>query len=927
MRHTNPRCILVTTRTFTCSAISTMMLSLDRLTIIAVLLFQVGPAFAAEQAASWPAVTLAPAREVTLSGPLGEALQHGVARLAKPPYTEPWLRADVSFELQRIFTNYSGDVSGRFLELASLTSPTGKFSPPPLAMLLETIARFQKPDGHFGVPVDLSKPLPKNAPPIPMLWGNARLLVGLVTAGREFHREDLLASARRLGDFYVNTADQLCSPAREADYRSSGTYGDGYCCCYFPAIEGLAMLYQATKDDRYLKQAERMAEFFTKFDCLPVEHSHGNLCAWRGILDLYEITGNRTYLDRATAKWDAAVKGSFVWPLGGVGEHWHVFFAGDEGCSESDWLRFSLDLWRFTGQTRYLDVAERLLQNQYATNQCPNGGYGMAHLDGDAAGPVAAIEKIEEWPFCCSFHGPLGLHFLKGYLAAGSERGVFVNFPYSFTAPVKAAGREWMVLVRSKPDYLQGYACMEIEFAPRDKTITQPGRLRHARGTLWVRVPAWASAAKVVAASGEPVPAPTEGGYLRIEREFKAGDKLTVDFQNTLTLEGRKFQKVQVVPGKVSRVKDVAVLAGPDILFATAVRTGGRPVLLATLDADGRLSFPVTGDRQSKPEAPARNVRQGAGKADSSLALRASMPQDNRANSPDSDSTTGCKPILPGGGKFVTVTLPGIDATDAQITQALQSGRAVFLRTWPGIVATRHGEPAFKSVVTMNEMGGSHSKPRRLPFMFDLVVVPAVSLAPDRAKLAARAKEEENERAAPIFGENLEKRPEIWSSSAGWKRTPRGLLVSGGDTGLIDGEGYGDYRFEFELTIPNQGQGITGWVVRANDEANCLMFQLQTADSTFDAPEFKTRPNTLRPHRRTNGQWQIAEPVVLPKEIHKGEPHQIAVECRQGTVDVFLDGQRIYRQTDVDLRGGAVGFRASGPAEQGLFRAISLKKL
>ena len=807
-------------------------------------------------------------REVTLSGPLGEALQHGVARLAKPPYTEPWLRADVSFEMNRIFTNYSGDVSGRFLELASLTSPPGRLAPPTLGKLLKTVSRFQKPDGHFGVAVDLTKPLAKNAPPIPMLWGNARLLVGLVTAARQFHDEDLLASARRLGDFYVNTAGQLCSPAREADYRSSGTYGDSYTCCYFPAIEGLAMLYRATKDDRYLKHAERMAEFFMKFDCLPVEHSHGNLCAWRGILDLYGITGNRTYLDRAAAKWDAAMKGSFVWPLGGVGEHWQVFFPGDEGCSESDWLRFSLDLWRFTGQTRYLDVVERLLANQYATNQCPNGGYGMAHLDGDAAGPIAAIEKIEEWPFCCSFHGPLGLHFLKSYLAVGSEGGVIVNFPYDFVAPIKAAGREWSVSVRSKPDYVQGRTSMEIELAPRDKAAA-------ARGTLWVRIPNWASGAKVVTGAGDRVPAPAEGGYLRIDREFKPGDKLTVDFQNALVLEGRRFRKVPVAAGQVSRVPDVAVLAGPDLLFAAPMKTGGRPVLLATLDAGGRLSLPVTGD-----------------------------------------------------GQLVTVALPGINASNAQIAQAVRSARPAFLRTWPGIVASRHDAPAFISVVAMSDMGKwGNMKPRRLPFMFDLVVVPAASLGSDLAKLAARAKETENERAAPIFGENLERRPEIWPSQADWKFSPQGLLISGGDIGLIDGEDYGDYRFEFELTVPKEGQGIAGWVVRAQDEGNCLMFQLQTADSTFNAPEFKTRPNTLRPHRRTGGQWHIVEPVALPKEIRKGEPHQIAVECRQGTVEVLLDGQRIYRQAGVDLRGGAVGFRASGPPEAGLFRAIGLKKL
>jgi hypothetical protein len=840
---------------------------LARLTTAAILLHGISSAIDAAPPSSWPPVTLAPAREVTLTGTLGESLQRGVSRLAQTPYSETWLRADVSFEINRIFTNYSGDASGRFIELASLTSPAGKPTPAPLAPLLKTIARYQKPDGHFGAAVDLSKPLAKNSPPIPMLWGNARLLVGLVTAARVFHNEELLTAARRLGDFYVNTSDQLCAPRREADYRSSGTYGDGYTCCYFPAIEGLAMLYRATHDGRYLKQAERMAEFFTKFDCLPVEHSHGNLCAWRGILDLYEITHNRTYLERAQAKWVAAMKGGFVWPLGGVGEHWQVSFPGDEGCSESDWLRVCLDLWRFTGQTRYLDVAQRLLENQYATNQCPNGGYGMAHLDSDANGPIAAIEKIDEWPFCCSFHGPLGLHFLKGYLAAGSSRGVVVSFPYCFRAPVQAAGQEWMVTVSSKTDYVGGSTRMEIDLAPRGKAV--------ASGTLFVHVPGWASGVKVLTASGSVLQAPVEDGYVRIECTFKAGDGVVVEFQNALVLEGRRFADVHVYPGQVSRIKEVSVLAGPDLLFATGVKGGGRPVLLATLDAGGRLSFPAAGN-----------------------------------------------------GQFVTVALPGIESTSEQIAKAIESARPVFLRTWPGLVASRHGEPAFVSVVEMNDMGKSNSiKSRRLPFMFDLVTVPASTLEAGLLRLVARAKDMQDEPATPIYGKNLERRPEAWSSPGGWNFIPQGLLVSAGDVGLLDGQGYGDYRFEFELTMPKAGQGITGWIVRAKDEDNCLMFQLQSADSSYHAPEFKTRPNTLRPHRRTGGQWEIADPMILPKEIRKGQPYKIAVECRQGTVEVFLDGQRIYHRTGVDLRGGTVGFRAGGPAEQGIFRGIGLSKL
>ena len=41
----------------------------------------------------------------------------------------------------------------------------------------------------------------------------------------------------------------------------------------------------------------------------------------------------------------------------------------------------------------------------------------------------------------------------------------------------------------------------------------------------------------------------------------------------------------------------------------------------------------------------------------------------------------------------------------------------------------------------------------------------------------------------------------------------------------------------------------------------------------------------------------------------------------------MLDGQKIFSQDYPELRTGGIGFRVSGPAEQGLFRHISLKKL
>ncbi len=576
---------------------------------------------AADPSRTWPKIKLLNPKEVKLSGAIGDSLDRGVKRLAKPPYSLEWLRSDVSFETNRIFTNYSGDASGRFLELVALTRSEDHPAPAAFRPLMETVSKYQKADGHFGKEHDYSKPLKQNTTPITMLWGNARMLVGLVTCAEELHDPKLLEAAKRLGDFYVNSNKHLTSPAREAEYRSSGTYGDSYTCCYFPAMEGLNLLYLATKDERYLKQAKRMAEWFFKFDTLPTDHSHGNLCDWRSIVQLYEITGEKRYLDLACAKWDAAMNGGYIWPIGGVGEHFYVSFKGDEGCSESDLLRFHLDLWRMTGEVRYLDMAERLLLNQYAANQCPNGGYGMRLYDNDATGPIATHNPVEEWPFCCNFHGPLGLYFLKGYLAASSDQGIFVNFPLDFTAPVKAGGRDWRIAVQSNPRYSVGEADLEVELVPQGQTDA-------THTTLWLRVPAWSTGVKSASINGAVISPPVEGGYLRIERDFKAGEKVKITFLTELFAEGRKFQRQRIEPGKISRLRDVALVLGPQVLFAPQ-EPAGRPTLLATVNAAGKLE------------------------------LLAREEND-----------------------YISVALPGPDVNEAQIATALESAPPVLLHPW-----------------------------------------------------------------------------------------------------------------------------------------------------------------------------------------------------------------------------------------------------
>ncbi len=792
----------------------------------------------------WSPIHLPDPRQVELGGTCGEALQHGLERLSKPPYSAEWLLSDVSFRIDRIFTNYSGDVSGRFLELAALTSPPGQFLPDTLRTVAAEVTKYQKRDGHFGFDMDFSKPLQKMSPPIPMLWGNARLLVGLVTAASALRDTNLLAAARRLGDFYVETSGIFCSPSREAELRATGTGGDGYTCCYFPAIESLALLYRATGDQRYLAQARLMAEWFKRFDALPTDHSHGNLCAWRGILELYDITGERSYLDRALAKWQTAVQEGYVWPVGGVGEHWYRFHSGDEGCSESDWLRLNLQLWRFTGETRFLDLAERLLLNQYAGNQCPNGGYGWRPFDGDADGPIGTAANLDEWYFCCSFHGPLGLHYLKSYLATSSAAGIYVNFPFDFCATLANNRSPYRVGLRSLSSGLDDERTFEITVTPLGKTSPKPM-------TLWLRRPKWASAVRLSNLAGKPVAFSEQDGYLKIRGKFSGGERLRVAFRTRLSLEHRRFQPVLVPTDRVSRWKDVALLDGPDVLYAVPARAPGRLTWLALVEDNGRLRLP------GKDEE-----------------------------------------------KFLTVLLPELSSGVRECSAALKNS---------GVIALG----AEQSLRTR----------RRAAFMHDVIVVPSKEIKGEAlAAFSERARKLSGFRFGGGFGSGLETRPDAWLASAGWQFGSNGLHITGGDVGLLDFDAGSDYRFEFDLELPKDGEGITGWVVRAQGTGDCLLFQVQSADSTYNAPQYKTRPNTLRPHMRRYGEWKIAEPVPLPKEVRRGETHHFAVECRGKTVTVFLDSQNIYTGDDGGCTAGTVGFRAAGPVEQGLFRNISLQR-
>jgi len=251
-------------------------------------------------ARSWEAPTLPPPEAAHLAGPWAAAQALNAERLGAAPLDKTeFILDDVALKQHRKFAEYSGDISGRWIGAAAFLAPQ---YPKAFAAFPEVMAGFplyQKGDGHFGAEQHL--PAIERKSDMPILWGNGRLLIGLVEVYDRTGDTSALALAKRMGDYFVATDPVYDKP--ENIRNVGGGYADGFVTCYFSCIEGMVGLARVTKDPRYLNEAERIAALaatVTNFDGI---HSHGRLCTARGFADLYALTGERRWRDAAERDW------------------------------------------------------------------------------------------------------------------------------------------------------------------------------------------------------------------------------------------------------------------------------------------------------------------------------------------------------------------------------------------------------------------------------------------------------------------------------------------------------------------------------------------------------------------------------------------------------------------------------------------------
>ena len=460
---------------------------------------------------------------------------------------------------ERRFTEFSGDLSGRYIgALASAAAVYGtKF--PELDALVERVIALQKPDGYFGSSFHYDKPTDLD---LALLWGNGRLLVGLIEYYRLKPSAQVLAACKRLGDFLLRIGPLMLSKEMREAFGAQH-FASSYI-CWMQQTEGLANLYMITKDARYRRLAEEIAAVVER---RAGDHVHGYLTGLRGVMDLHTATGNEQYLRQCEAAWHEITTSEDLLITGGVPEGWSPNNHRTEGCAEVDWVRLNLSLWKATGKPEYLSMAERAIFNELAFNQFATGDFGH-RLYSETGLPGNGAARA--W-WCCTLHG------LRCFpeIHTNAFRAVDGGLRYDLPIDGRIETRDLSATAESSLAE-DGTVRIAIDQAG-DKPVS-----------IGLRKSEWADEVSAhVRGSGQLMP--LEEGYVGVTRVWSAGDVIEVKY--TMKLKAR------------SNGKDRTSFAyGPWLLGASSV---DNPRYFNELTADNKVEA-AKGETLPKTSQPGR---------------------------------------------------------------------------------------------------------------------------------------------------------------------------------------------------------------------------------------------------------------------------------------------------------------------------------
>jgi uncharacterized protein len=350
---------------------------------------------------------------------------------------------------------------------------------------------------------------------------------------------------------------------------------------------GLAKLYRATGDERYLKLAKFFIDVrgpggdeYHQSHIKPVDqrkavgHAVRAGYLYSGMADVAALTGDQDYVHAIDAIWENVV-GKKLYITGGIGAvgsgeafgpdyYLPNMSAYCETCAAVANDFWNERLFLLHGDAKYVDVMERTLYN---------GLLSGVSLDGKLffyPNPLESNGQHERSPWfgcaCCPGNITRFMPSVPGYLYAQKGATLYVNLFAANRAEIKMDNGRVVKITQETKYPWDG--SVKMTMAPDKKS----------RFTIAVRIPGWALNEVVpgglyqflnaatnepvtLKVNGETVPLKIEKGYIRLNRQWKAGDVI----QLTLPMPVRRVVANENVKADVGRV---ALQRGPIVFCA-----------------------------------------------------------------------------------------------------------------------------------------------------------------------------------------------------------------------------------------------------------------------------------------------------------------------------------------------------------------------
>ncbi len=288
--------------------------------------------------------------------------------------------------------------------------------------------------------------------------------------------------------------------------------------CDFIFMDGVIQTYNILKTDELKAICYEMADRFLEADLYSIKaQTHATLTALRGLMRLYELTGEQRFLEGTIERYD-------LYKAEGMTEtyenfNWFQRPEWTEPCAVVDSYQLTLDLWKHTGETKYLEDSQLIWYNAISYEQRDNGGFGLSNCPGPQDHHLQTNAYEAHW--CCTMRGSEGIAERIQSLYFTQDNSVIIaDFQNSEVDMELPSGK---LSVSLKTDY---------PFGDKLDLRIKKSKLRKD-ATLKLFIPSWIQKLQF-SKDGNPIELNMDGDYLTIVGKFNAGEQYTLSFTQRL---------------------------------------------------------------------------------------------------------------------------------------------------------------------------------------------------------------------------------------------------------------------------------------------------------------------------------------------------------------------------------------------------------